>query len=520
MPISRRSFVLGGASAVVLAACTSGDDDGAAPTTTTTTTPGTTPTTTAPATPLAAEPFGLGVASGDPDATSVVLWTRLLGAEGDHDVTWEVRRDDTLVAAGVERATAEDAHTVHAVATGLEPDTEYRYVFHAGAFTSAEARTHTAPDGDAERLRFAFASCQDWQDGHYSAHEHLAREDIDLVVFLGDYIYEGGPSTTSPRQHDTPEVIDLDGYRGRYALYKSDPNLQAAHARAPWLVIWDDHEVDNDHAGTSPDDGAPVGVDLVARRTAAYRAWWEHNATRLPKPTGNALEIRRTLVWGSLASFFALDGRQHRSDQPCGGSLGASCPARDDPAATMLGAEQEAWIAEALPASTARWNVVANQTVLTPSPIELGPTTLFNMDQWDGYPAAQRRMLEVLARSTNPVVITGDIHASAVGDIRLDDAVVGVELVGTSLSSAFPADLAPFFEGAAEAAGALMADATHRGYTVCEVTPTAFRADYRIVESVLVPQSPISTSSSWEITAGAPGVHEREERALGTNDDE
>lgn len=510
MSLSRRQFLLGGASALVLAAC-SGDDDAAAPTTTATTTSTVTvPTTSAPATPLVGPPFALGVASGDPDAGSVVLWTRLLGAAGEHPVVWEVATDDafsTLVAAGAASAVDEDGHSVHVVADGLEPDSWYWYRFTAGDHVSGTGRARTTPEpgADAERLRFAFASCQDWQDGHYSAHEHLAAEDVDLVVFLGDYIYEGGPSSSSPRSHDGPEVISLDDYRARYALYKSDPNLQAAHARAPWLTIWDDHEVDNNHAGVTPDAGAP-DVDYVARRTAAYRAWWEHNATRLPKPTADALEIHRSLEWGALASFFALDGRQYRTDQPCEAELGPSCDERDDPSATMLGAEQEAWIAEALPGSASTWNIVANQTVMSPSPIQVGPTTIFNMDQWDGYPAAQRRMLEVLGRSSNPVVITGDIHASAVGDLRLDDAIVGTELVGTSLSSEFPIDLAAFFEGAARDAGAHMADAVHRGYTVCEVTPSTFRADYRIVESVLVPSSPISTSSSWQITAGTPGV--------------
>jgi alkaline phosphatase D len=228
--------------------------------------------------------------------------------------------------------------------------------------------------------------------------------------------------------------------------------------------------------------------------------------TRLPKPTADALDISRTLQWGDLATFFALDGRQHRTVQPCGGGLAAACAERDDPAATMLGAEQEAWIADVLPASTSTWNVVANQTVMAQSPIELGPTTLYNMDQWDGYAVAQRRMLELLGRATNPVVITGDIHASAVGDMRLDDRVVGVELVGTSISSEFPADLAPFFEAAAEEAGAQMADAVHRGYVVCELTGETFRADYRIVDTVFEPRSPVSTSSSWQITAGTPGV--------------
>jgi alkaline phosphatase D len=494
VPISRRGFLVGGASALVLAACSGDDDEDAAPSTTTSQV--TTPSTTPPATPLASPPFGIGVASGEPNATSVVLWTRLLGAVGDHDVTWTVRQGDRIVATGLERATAEDAHTVHALATGLEPDSTYEYTFRAGEFTSPIGRTHTTPDGAGERLRFAFASCQDWRDGYYAAHEHLAVEDVDLVVWLGDYIYEGPSSDDGIRPHDGPACETLDQYRGRYAQYRVDPNLQAAHARAPWFVIWDDHEVQNNYTSA---------VDAT-RRGAAYKAWWEHMPTRLPKPTADALDINRTLEWGGLASFFALDGRQHRTGQPCGGGIVADCPERVESDGSMLGAEQEAWVADAMPASTSTWNVVANQTVMAPSPIDLGVTTLFNMDQWDGYPAAQRRMLEVLARTANPVVITGDIHASAVGDIHLDDEVVGVELIGTSISSTFPADLAPFFENAAVEAGALMADATHRGYVVCEVTPETFRADYRVVESTLVESSPVSTSSSWEITAGTPGV--------------
>lgn len=512
MSITRRSFLVGGASALVLAAC-SGDDDGGASAPTTSTIPVTVPTTAAAETPLAGPPFALGVASGDPDASSVVLWTRLLGAEGAHPVVWELAADgdfDELIAAGVASAVADDGHSVHVVAAGLEPDTWFWYRFTSGDHVSPVGRTRTTPASGAEAdgMRFAFASCQDWQDGHYAAHEHLAAENVDLIVFLGDYIYEGGASTASPRSHGAPEVISLDDYRARYALYKSDPNLQAAHGRAPWLTIWDDHEVDNNHAGSRPDGGAP-DTDFSARRAAAYRAWWEHNATRLPKPAADALEIHRTLEWGALASFFALDGRQYRDDQPCGGELAASCTEREDPARTMLGVEQEAWIGEAMPASTSTWNVVANQTILSPAPIDLGVTTLFNMDQWDGYPAAQQRMFEILGRSRNPVVITGDIHASAVGDIRVGDTTVGTELIGTSLTSEFPADLAGFFEDAARSNGAQMADAVHRGYVVCEVTPSTFRADYRIVESVLEPKSPISTSSSWTISAGTPGVQPR-----------
>lgn len=494
---------------MALAACSGGDKKRATATTTTSPPTVEVPTTNPSATPLTTDPFALGVASGDPDASSVVLWTRLLGAEGAHDVVWEVATDEAMkgiVAAGVATATADDAHTIHALVSGLAPGSEYWYRFTAGEYTTVVARTRTTPDADAERLRFAFASCQDWQDGLYSAYEHLAVEEVDLVVFLGDYIYESGPSANGIRSHGTPEVITLDDYRARYELYKGDPFLQLAHARAPWLVIWDDHEVDNDYAGDIPELKAPKGVDFVARKVAAYRAWWEHQPTRLPKPTAERFEIYRSLEWGSLASFFALDGRQHRSDQPCAPTLGPDCDARTDESLTMLGTEQEAWVTASLPASAATWNIVANSTVLSPSPIEVGPTTIFNTDQWDGYPVAQRRMLEVLAATANPVVITGDIHASAVGNIRLDDEIVGVELVGPSITSEFPAGFAGFFESAALDSGAMMADAVHHGYVVCTVTPASFQADYRIVESVAVESSPMSTSSSWIVTAGNAGV--------------
>jgi alkaline phosphatase D len=507
VPISRRTFLLGGASALAVAACSGNDDDSSAPATTTTSEV-TVPTTRPPAVRLAADPFTLGVASGDPDPGSVVLWTRLMGAEGEHEVVWTVTDErDVLVAAGVAMAVPDDAHSVRVVVDGLEPDTWYRYRFAAGEFESPAGRARTTPAEGGERLRFAFASCQDWQDGHYAAHEHLAAEDVDLVVFLGDYIYESGISESAVRPHDGPEVTTLDAYRARYALYRSDPNLQAAHARAPWFVVWDDHEVDNNHAGATPEIGAP-DVDFAARRAAAYKAWWEHMPTRLARPEGDALEIHRALRWGSLAAFFGLDGRQHRDDQPCGadGDLGAGCPERDDPARTMLGAEQEAWLAAELPASASTWNVLAQQTIVSPSGIPVGPTELFNLDQWDGYPAARERLLDVLAATANPVIITGDIHASAVADVRRDDEVVAVELVGTSLSSSFPDALVELFEAAAENAGAKMADARHRGYVLCELTADTFRADYRVVDSVLEPSSPISTSSSWQIDAGTPGV--------------
>ena len=491
MPITRRQLLVGGAGALVLAACSNGGDDDGAAGTTTSTTPTTTPTTRPPATALAADPFGLGVASGDPEATSVVLWTRLLGAEGDHDVLWEVLRDGDVVAAGVETATPDAAHTVHAVAGGLEPGTVYRYRFTAGEFTSPVGRTRTA---GSDRMRFAFASCQNWQNGLYTAHAHLAAEEVDLVLFLGDYIYEGGVNEAAIRQHDGDAVTTLDGYRARYALYRSDPNLQAAHASAPWFVVWDDHEVLNNYSRD---------VD-PQRQAIAYRAWWEHQPTRLAPDA----PIHRTLEWGDLVTFVGLDGRRYRDDQPCdaSGDLGAGCPERDDPTRTMLGAEQEAWVADVLPASTTTWNVLANQTIFSPAGVPVGDTELFNLDQWDGYPAARDRMLDVLAETNNAVIVTGDIHAGAVGEVRRGDDVVAVELVGPAISSSFPAQFAELFESAATAAGAKMVDALHNGYVVCEVTEESLRADYRVVSTTREPTATIDTHSSWVVNADGAGV--------------
>jgi alkaline phosphatase D len=309
------------------------------------------------------------------------------------------------------------------------------------------------------------------------------------------------------RQHDSAAVTTLDGYRARYALYKGDPNLQAVHARAPWFVIWDDHEVNDNYAGDTPKAGVDE-VDFAARRAAAYQAWWEHQPTRLPKPDGDSLVIYRTLRWGSLATVVGLDGRQYRDDQPCdrGGDLSVGCAERDDPKRTMLGAQQEAWVAEQLPSSTSTWSVVANQTIFSPSGIPVGESDVYNLDQWDGYPAARDRMLDVLATTKNPVIVTGDIHASAVGDVRRGDDIVAVELVGPAMSSTFPAQYAALFEAAGEAAGAAMVDAVHNGYVVCELTADRFRADYRFVSTTAEETATVSTASSWQIAAGTPGV--------------
>ncbi len=213
-------------------------------------------------------PFSLGVASGDPLPTSVVLWTRLapdpLNGGGmipnPVPIQWQVATDATMrqvVRRGTATATPELAHSVRVVVEGLQPNRWYWYQFQVGNEISPIGRTRTAPAlGDRlARFRFAFASCQDWQNGYYTAYKHLAAEDLDLVLHLGDYIYEYGPEAGKPRQHNGPEIVSLEDYRNRHALYKTDPNLQAAHANFPWIVTWDDHEVDNNYADAIPEDG-------------------------------------------------------------------------------------------------------------------------------------------------------------------------------------------------------------------------------------------------------------------------
>jgi alkaline phosphatase D len=436
--------------------------------------------------------------------------------DGDVPVRWQVANDegfDDLVAAGVVTARASSAHTLHVDAKGLDPDTAYYYRFTTAQWASPVGRTRTTPPADArpDRFHFLFASCQNWKDGYFTAWRHAAAEQPDLVVFLGDYIYESGPSPGGVRQHPTDEVTTLAEYRNRYGLYKGDPDLQAAHAAAPWLCTWDDHEVENNYAGTTPQDPADT-ARFAARRADAYRAWYEHTPTRIKPPDdegGGSAAVYRTLDWGRLARFFALDTRQYRTDQPCDADLSEDCPERSAPGATILGEEQEAWLLERFEETKATWNVLANQVIM--SPVPLGP--LFNMDQWDGYPAQRERVVAAMADSelANPVVITGDIHASGLGDLvpKVGADAVGTEIVGTSISSEFPPGLV---QAAQDLIGGLdhvkFFDAKSRGYVTCEVTPDALTTRFRVVSTAKERGGDISTASTWVITDGTPGARE------------
>ena len=474
-----------------------------------------------------ASPFTLGVASGEPTARSVVLWTRLApdplagGGMGPDPVPvrWEVATDPTMTnVVRTGRATADPrfGHSVHAYARGLEPDRWYWYRFDTGGVASPVGRTRTfpRPGADADRLRFALASCQNYEAGFYAAWARMAEEDLDFVVHAGDYIYEGGVSGSAVRSHDGPEIQTIADYRNRYALYKLDPALQAAHAAFPVLVTWDDHEVDNNYAGDFPEDGTPTDA-FLARRAIAYQAHWEHMPfPRRRRPRGADTRLYRHLRFGTLAQIHMLDTRQFRTDQ-CPGPGGPPCPQSLDPSSEILGPAQERWLFRQLARSRATWNVLGQAVMMMQWNISGNPASkIVNYDQWDGYSAARQRLLDVLAdeRPANPIVLAGDIHSSWAGDLLRDfddpgSEILGSEFVGTSISSSLPAIVNTLAQSSLPGNPHIKYfDGERRGYVRFDVDRTRWRADYRLIDDVLDPDSPVQTAASFVVEAGLPGV--------------
>jgi alkaline phosphatase D len=482
-----------------------------------------------PARALREHPFTLGVASGDPRPDGVVLWSRLAPDPLDPHaldgqaipVRWELARDEAfrrVVRRGRTTATPELAHALHVEVEGLRPGTEYFFRFDAGGHTSPTGRTLTAPPRHAPlaAYRFAFVSCNDWQDGFYTAYRHLAEEDVELVLHLGDYIYENAPSTDTPRTHDgTGEPVTLDEYRNRHALYKTDPDLQLVHARLPFAATWDDHEVDNDWGGDTPQDPEQQTPEQWrARRAAAFQAYYEHLPLRRRQlPRGAELRLYRRLRVADLATFHVLDTRQYRSrSEPCGYGTGPVCPEVLDPARTMLGERQERWLSRGLRRDDARWQVLAQQVPLTRIEVAPGPPEELKLDKWDAYPVARARLLETLGAVENPVVITGDLHDNWVADLEADfadpaSATVGTEFIGTSISS--DGDGVEITE---EGAVALRENAhirfhnAKRGYVTCELTPERWTTTFRTLPYVSRPGAPVATRATFVVEAGRPGA--------------
>lgn len=480
-----------------------------------------------------AYPFSLGVASGDPWPDGVVLWTRLapepLTGGGMPtaaiEVPWEVateRMFRNVVQKGVAVARPELGHSVHVEVGGLEPGREYFYRFRAGGEVSQIGRTKTAPAPGAvvNELRFGVCGCSHYEHGYFTAYRHIARQQFDFVFHTGDYIYEGranaGQNDSRVREHIGQEIYTLVDYRNRYALYRTDADLRAAHASAPFIVTWDDHEVDNDYAGAIDESNETPPEVFLLRRAAAYQAYYEAMPIRAAAlPSGPDMRLYRRLVFGTLVDFSALDTRQYRSNQACGGGSVAACSATLEPEHTMLGVEQERWLFDRLGQTRATWTVIGQQVPMFTRDYQgTNPAGRFQMDKWDGYGAARERLFSRLVetRAPNPVVLSGDVHLHYAADLKRDftkpeSATVGVELTNTSISSnGDGAEYAGSWDVLQRDNPHLRFNSARRGYIACTATPVHLRADFKVVDRVTMPDAPERSGGLWVVEAGKPGL--------------
>lgn len=484
--------------------------------------------------------FSLGIASGDPAADGIVLWTRLapepMAGDGGMPpvavpVRWEVAEDEAfarIVRSGTARAEPIWGHAMHVEVTGLRPASRYFYRFIAGGEKSAVGRTSTAPAPGAavDRLRLCFGSCQKYEAGFYAAYRHMIDEDPDLILFLGDYIYEGAPNKKDAvRLHRNPEPFDLAGYRVRYATYKLDPLLQAAHQAAPWVLTWDDHEVSNDY-GNARDANNSDPARVLLRRAAAYQAYYEHQPLRAAtRPHGPDMQLYRTLDWGRLAQFQILDDRQYRGLPACQPpglaeahqqylSLVTACPELANPDRSMLGRRQERWLDDRLGTTRATWNILAQQTLMHQQARidedhpERGRQ--YPADTWSGFPAARDRIFRrwVEAGTSNPLALGGDIHAFAAAEIRdpakPDGPPISAEFVGGSITSLMHD---PSLKALAGENGIGFTENEVRGYGRVELTPTGGSVAFRGLTDSRREDSAIRDIARFALDPRQPGLH-------------
>lgn len=481
-------------------------------------------------------PFTLGVASGDPAADGFVIWTKIapqpLALGGGlpkrwFEVDWELASDDAMrqiVRQGKAIARPELGHAVHVELDGLAPAREYFYRFMVGGEQSRIGRAKTLPAQGVmpAELRFAAAGCQKYEDGYFTAWRHLAAERLDFVFHYGDYVYEYNTAPGSRKLavlRTLPEVADesysLDDYRQRYAAYKLDPDLQAAHASAPFIMSFDDHEVDNNWAGDVSEGNTPRELFLL-RRAAAFHAWYENMPLRRAQiPLGPDIRAYRRLAAGDLLSINVLDTRQYRSDQACGDGARVDCAAALDPRRTMLGEAQERWLYEGFRASRSRWSLLAQQVPMLRRDLDPKPDVLaLHMDKWDGAAAARERLLAAVegAKLDNLVVVTGDIHHNCIGELKKNfsdekSATLGVEFVSTSISSGGDGvDTTPRFRTLLQQDPHIRFYNAQRGYIRHVVTPDRWRADVQVVDRISVPDGRLTTRASFVVENGRPGL--------------
>jgi alkaline phosphatase D len=481
-------------------------------------------------------PFQLGVASGDPSPDGFVIWTRLAPEPFEIGygmpmapvaVDWEVGDSPsfkTIVAKGAAIAPPELGHAIHVEVAGLQPGRDYWYRFIAGRDRSTVGRARTAPALGAalDRVRFAVAGCQNYENGYYTAHRRLAEDNPDFVFCYGDYIYEGrggritangGRPIENIRQHFGDEIYALDDYRRRYAQYKLDADLQAAHAAAPWFAVWDDHEIDNDWVGELDQDGTDPKL-FNLRRQAAVQAYYENMPLRASSfPVGTSLQIYRRAAYGQLLNLNLLDTRQFRTDQPCNDKP-SWCDGIGAPKAEVIGAAQEKWLMDGLTGSKATWNVLAQQVMLMDLDRDPGPGVVVNPDSWAGYRIPRGRLLQKMkdAKVANAVVLTGDEHQNFAGDLFVDGArhegaPVASEFVITSISSGGDGqDQRDDYAKIQAANPILKFNNNQRGYAICDVTPKAFVTEFKVLDAVTRKDGKLSTRAKWALEAGKPGI--------------
>jgi len=474
------------------------------------------------------DPFTLGVASGDPWPDSVVLWTRLApapleegGGMANAPVTlrWEVAADarmSRLLQSGDVLAFPEEAHSVHLELRALEPGRTYFYRFRWGAHESPVGRTRTAPaPGSAAEIRFINAGCQNWEHGHFTAWRHaVAEENIDFVFHYGDYIYEyagrlPGARGWGPivRSHHGGETLTLNDYRARYAQYKTDPDLAAAHAAHPFITTYDDHEVENNWAAMiSQQDGSArfpnrVPTEVFAlRAAAAFQAWYEHMPVRpSARPRGTDITAYRRLRFGQMLDLHVLDTRRFRDDQPCGDGAVKPCEAVGRPDAQMLGTTQEAWLREGIRGGQGHWQVLAQQVYFASRLFARGTRS---MDSWDGYPAARQRVLDMFRGREGGVVLTGDVHRA-----WANEAAPLVEFVATSITS--EGDGSDVQATAPEILANnphLKFNSNRRGYTLHVARRDRLEAIYRAVPFVQQSDAPLTTAGHFVTERGSGRV--------------
>jgi alkaline phosphatase D len=469
--------------------------------------------------------FAHGVGSGYPSPKAITLWTRLSEINSSAKLMVEVATDKgfkKVVESTAVKAEKNRDFTVHHRLTGLKPGEQYYYRFFTKGKESRVGRFRTAPPADSKQpIRIGFFSCQNWNAGLYNAQRGLAKEkDLDLVLCLGDYIYEtdtytGGPRIDTTGVNGDGDVQTLDEYRQKYRLYQSDPNLQDMHANHPFVSVWDDHEVEDNYAGDQDlNNGGDIRrVPFEERRKNAYKAFFE--AMPRMKVKGDPTRIYGSAKLGATAELFFTDQRQYRDVQPCNDPILQPCPEADDPGRTLLGAEQKAWFKKSVPKSKARWKLWASETMVMSLDLPKGQPAL--VDAWDGYAAERQEILEHFIASgvTNLTALTGDIHTFIAGDItttgRDNGAPAGVELVGGSATSLGLPDalgvpsssLYPLAEPNDPHVKYVEFDA--KGYAVMTASKSELTCDFKAVDPRTA-NAPATLLKSFRVANGDPHV--------------